>query len=354
MPISKLNIEEFLFFAQSNTVLDVRSPGEYEHAHIPGALSFPIFNNEERKIIGTAYKQESREKAIKIGLDSFGKNMVRMVEEAEKISAQRKDASREVGIHCWRGGMRSATMAWLLDLYGFKVYLLTGGYKAYRHWVLKQFEKKYKLLIVGGYSGGDKTGVLQELKKLKEPVIDLEALASHKGSAFGSLGMGAQPSQEHFENVLANELYKQSSSYQDKPIWIEGESQRLGDINIPFVFYTNMRTQSLFFLDIPFQHRVTHIIKDYGKFEKEKIINGIVRIKKKLGGLETKTAINALLEDDLSACFSILLKYYDKLYLKSTYSKEEADRNITIVTSDSTDVKTNTEKLIQHVRNGKY
>ena len=354
MPINKLNIEEFLAFAQNNPVLDVRSPGEYAHAHIPGAVSFPIFTNEERKLIGTTYKQESREKAIKIGLDSFGKNMVSMVEEAEKIIAAQKSASREIGIHCWRGGMRSAAMAWLLDLYGFKVYLLNGGYKAYRRWALQQFEKEYKLLVLGGYSGGDKTGVLQELKKIKEPVIDLEGLAAHRGSAFGAFGMGPQPSQEHFENLLALELHKLAITFNDATIWIEAESQRLGDINIPFIFYIKMRTAPLFFLDIPFEKRVAHILKHYGKFEKEKLINAIVRIKKKLGGLETKTAINALLEDDLNECFSVLLKYYDKLYLKSTHSKEEGERSITYITSDSTDSKLNSEKLITHLHSGKY
>jgi len=353
MPISKLNIDEFLSFAQNNPVLDVRSPGEYAHAHIPGAYSFPIFSNEERKIIGTAYKQESREKAIKLGLDFFGKSMVRLVEEAEKISENQKRTSREIGVHCWRGGMRSAAIAWLLDLYGFKVYLLSGGYKSYRKWALEQFQKDYNLYVVGGYTGGDKTGVLQELKKLQEPVVDLEAIASHKGSAFGGLGMPVQPSQEHFENLLALELNEQRTSFNNAPIWIEGESQRLGDVNIPFVFYKTMRTQPLFFLDVPFEKRLSHIVQYYGKFEKEKLINGIIRIKKRLGGLETKTAINALLEEDIHGCFTTLLQYYDKLYLKSTHSKEDGERPVSYVTSESIDVKLNTEKLIQHVRNRK-
>jgi len=346
MPISRLNIEDFLVFAKSNPVLDVRSPGEYDHAHIPGAFSFPIFNNEERKIIGTAYKQESREKAIKLGLDFFGKEMVRHVEEAEKIIALRKRSSREIGVHCWRGGMRSSAMAWLLDLYGFKVHLLNGGYKAFRHWVLEQFEKEYKLFIVGGYSGGNKTGVLQELKNAREAIIDLEAIASHKGSAFGGLGMAPQPSQEQFDNLLALELHKNF----DKKIWMEAESQRLGNVNIPFVFYQKMRVQPTFFLDIPFEKRLSHILDHYGKFEKASLINGIMRIKKKLGGLETKTAVNALLEDDLRTCFSVLLKYYDKLYLKSTHSKEEGERELIYIENETTDAKSITEKLIQDAR----
>lgn len=349
MSIHKLSIEEFLEIQAKFLVLDVRSPAEYAHAHIPDAISFPIFSNDERKIIGTAYKQESREKAIKLGLDFFGRNMVRMVEDAEKILNDKKNTSREVVVHCWRGGMRSAAVAWLLDLYGFKVYLISGGYKKFRGWVLNQFEKEYRLCIVGGYTGGDKTGIIHELQKKQLAVIDLEGLASHKGSAFGGLGMPSQPSQEHFENMLGFELYQQSAKNPDGVIWMEGESQRIGDLNIPFVLYKNMRCQPLFFMDVPFELRLAHIVKHYGKFEKEKLINAIIRIRKKLGGLEAKNAINALLEDDVSNCFSILLKYYDKLYLKSTHSKEEGERTITSILCTDIDTKLNTEKLLQHV-----
>jgi tRNA 2-selenouridine synthase len=352
MSITKINIEDFIKGAETYPILDVRSPGEYSHAHIPNAVSFPIFTNEERKIIGTAYKQESREKAIKLGLDFFGKNMVRLVEEAEKIMQTVNNSSREIGVHCWRGGMRSATIAWLLDLYGFKVYLLSGGYKTYRQWALQQFEKKYSLIILSGYTGSDKTGILLQLQKNNTPVIDLEGIASHKGSAFGSLGMNPQPSQEHFENVLALELHHKIVNFADSPIWLEGESQRIGNLNIPLTFFQHMQSQSFLFLEIPFQNRLAHIIKHYGKFEKEKLINAIVRIKKKLGGLETKTAVNALIEDDLDTCFTILLRYYDKLYLKSSY-KSAGVKSMTHIDSNTIDIKSNLEKILQHVRIGK-
>jgi tRNA 2-selenouridine synthase len=121
LAITKLHIEEFLALANTLPVLDVRSPGEYNHAHIPGAISFPLFSNEERRIIGTAYKQESREKAIKIGLEAFGKNLVSRVEEAEKLVNSKGAPAKEVIVHCWRGGMRSAAVAWLLVFYWFKL-----------------------------------------------------------------------------------------------------------------------------------------------------------------------------------------------------------------------------------------
>ncbi len=354
MAINKVHIDEFLELAKTMPVVDVRSPGEYHHAHIPGAFSLPLFSNEERKVVGTAYKQESREKAIKIGLDYFGKKMVTVVEEAEAILKQSKNDSRHIGVHCWRGGMRSAAIAWLLDLYGFKVYLLVGGYKVYRHWVLEQYEKNYVLHVVGGYTGGNKTGIIHELKKLGEPVIDLEGLAKHMGSAFGNLDLIEQPSQEFFENLLATELAALSGEDGKTAIWLEGESQRIGMVNLPFSFYKNMRREAIFFMDIPFEKRLEHIIKIYGKFDKDKFISAIIRIKKKLGGLETKNAVNALLEDDIQGCFRILLHYYDKLYLKSTSTAKEEEGKVTYVISETTDAKLNTQLVLNHVRNGNY
>jgi tRNA 2-selenouridine synthase len=264
MAINKLSIEDFLVFAKQHPVLDVRSPGEFEHAHIPGALSFPLFTNEERKVVGTAYKQESREKAIKIGLDYFGKNMVNLVEAAEKIILTNKNSSREVGVHCWRGGMRSASIAWLLDLYGFKVNLLQGGYKAYRHWVLKQLDGDYDLKILGGYTGSNKTGLLTLLNKTHN-VIDLEGMAGHKGSAYGNLDMVPQPGQEFFENLLATELYQCSLQKSKGSILLEGESQRIGTVNIPLNFYKAMRKSPLLVLNVPFQTRLNFISQEYGK-----------------------------------------------------------------------------------------
>jgi tRNA 2-selenouridine synthase len=354
MAITKLSIDEFLQLSQQYPVLDVRSPSEFSHAHIPGAHNLPLFSDEERKVVGTAYKQETKEKAIKLGLDFFGVKMVKMVEEVESIVSSwqltvgsKKTGDRELPtancilVHCWRGGMRSAGVAWLLDLYGFKVYTLVAGYKAYRNWVLQQFEKEYSSIhIVGGYTGSGKTEALHALAKKDQAIIDLEKLASHKGSAFGSLGQPAQPSQEMFENLLADELKMivdrwqligkngqpdnyQPSSANYPPLWIEDESQRIGNVNIPTAFFQQMRNKQIYFTNIPFESRLDFIVEHYGKFEKEKLVNNIIRIKKRLGGLETKTAINCLLEDNVRGCFSVLLMYYDKFYLKSLRNRED-------------------------------
>ena len=349
MAITKLDISEFLLRTEGILILDVRSPSEYNHAHIPGALSLPLFTDEERKIIGTAYKQESREKAIKIGLESFGKNMLPMVERVEKILNEKKEPNKEIGLHCWRGGMRSSSVAWLLNLYGFNVILLNGGYKAYRNWVLTQFEKEYNLIVLSGYTGSNKTGALHELERAGQVVIDLEGLAGHKGSAFGNLEMIPQPGQEYFENMLAFELNRQDKSDSKLPIWVEAESQRIGMVNIPLPFFKTMRKSTLLFLEVPFEKRLSFIIENYGQHNKEKIISAILRIKKKLGGLEMKSAINFLLEDDINSCFGILLKYYDKLYLKSTNSRDLNQRPIITIPSESTDRKINLNKLLEYV-----
>ena len=198
MAVVKIEIAEFLEKSRDFPVLDVRSPGEYQHARIPDAISFPLFTDEERKVVGTLYKQRSREAAIKAGLDHFGPKMRPMVETAEALTEQMFKAGRPrtVLVHCWRGGMRSGAVAWLLDLYGIKVFSLVGGYKKFRHWVLHQFEQDWPLQIIGGHTGSGKTITIRHLQEKNEQSIDLEALASHKGSAFGAMDMPPQPSQE--------------------------------------------------------------------------------------------------------------------------------------------------------------
>ncbi len=299
-------------------IIDVRSPGEYAHAHIPNAFSLPLFTDEERAAIGTTYKQESREAAIKLGLPFFGTKMQNMIEQVEGWAANYEKTNGKkpiILIHCWRGGMRSAAVAWLLDLYGLKTEQLTGGYKAYRNWVLAQFEKDYSMKVLGGFTGSGKTEILLQLQKSKLPVIDLEGLANHKGSAFGALGQNAQASQEQFENNLARALLNISS--QHPYFWIEDESQRIGTNMLPITFFKNMRNSICYFIDIPFDARLQFIAQAYGKFAVADLIAATLRIQKRLGGLETKTAVNLLVENNIEGAFSILLKYYDKVYLKN-------------------------------------
>jgi tRNA 2-selenouridine synthase len=329
MPIEKIDISKFLSMT-GIPVIDVRSPAEFEHARIPGAYSLPLFLNEERAIVGTAYKQESREHAIKLGLEFFGVKMRRMVEEVEALLKEKN--SRHIVVHCWRGGMRSAGVAWLLDLYGFKVYTIIGGYKAYRRWALEYLKKDFDINILGGYTGSGKTEVLHHIKSLGYSVVDLEGLAHHKGSAFGAIGQPGQPSQEMFENLLAFSMFHEEKK--GDPIWLEDESQRMGLLNLPQEFWTMMRNKTNHFIDVPFENRLNFIVTHYGKLPKGELAAAITRIQKRLGGLETKTALNFLTEGDLKECFRILLHYYDKLYSKGLQNRPATTPVITIEAND--------------------
>lgn len=343
MAVTRLDIDSFLDAADF-PVLDVRSPGEYSHAHIPGAFNLPLFTDEERKIIGTAYKQESKEAAIKIGLDAFGPNMRRMVEIVEGICKEKK--SRKVLVHCWRGGMRSNAVAWLLDLYGFEVCLLDGGYKMYRQWVIAHWHRPLPYRILGGYTGAGKTGVLQALQKAGEPMLDLEGIAKHKGSAFGGLEREPQPTQEMFENLIAAEIHQLSQQHPTKPIWVEDESQRIGNLNIPHELFHHFYAAQMVFLDIAFEARLDHIVAEYSQHSTERILNGIVRIKKRLGGLETKTAVNHLLEGNLKECFRQLLFYYDKHYRKALENRPPSLHETITISRSSIDPKAIAATLI--------
>lgn len=347
MAIQKNTIVDFINSEPNYLLLDVRSPAEFEHAHIPGAHSVPLFDNEQRAIVGTTYKKQSREDAIKIALPFFGSKMKEMVEHVEKLSKEyeKMHAIKPIiFVHCWRGGMRSAAVAWLLDLYGFKVIQLQGGYKAYRNWAIDQFTQTYQLIVLGGYTGSGKTETLKALAANGKTFIDLEGLAKHKGSSFGALGQEAQPSQEMFENLLAQALYQENKK--GLPIWLEDESQRIGTVMIPGIFFKQLRASNCYFLNIPFESRLDFIVKNYGGFDSASLINATKRIEKRLGGLETKNAIQYLQEGNTKQAFEILLKYYDKWYDKNLKPSAEPTLNLINIEADFVNAHVNAELLM--------
>ena len=344
--MERLKISEFYRLSKGNLLIDVRSPSEYNHAHIPGAISVPLFSDEERKRVGTAYKQESREIAIKLGLDFFGPKMKAVVESVEKLVAEynnpneeQKTGSKKVFVYCWRGGMRSGAVSWLLNLYGFKVYTLIGGYKSFRKYVFEIFDQPRQCKILGGFTGSGKTIVLHQLEKSGETVIDLEKLAAHKGSAFGNIEMLPQPTQEMFENNLAVELLEKTGKPNPgnngsptlKVIWVEDESQRIGNLNIPNGFWNRMRNSPVYFLEIDFEKRLDNICKEYGGFSLAKLAEATVRIHKRLGPNETKKTLGFLEQGNIREAFSILLNYYDKHYLKGLHNRNELGKLLTIL-----------------------
>ncbi len=299
--------EQFLEQAKTHAVLDVRSPAEFLQGHIPGSISFPLFTDEERKRVGIVFKNSGKEASVLLGLDFVGPKMSSFVKSAREIAP-----SREVLVHCWRGGMRSAAMAWLLETAGFNVKILTGGYKAYRRYIRQETGSGYRLIILGGYTGTGKSEILKSLKVSGQQVLDLEQLASHKGSAFGDLAQRPQPTNEQFENTMIHELLKFDTAI---PVWVEDESRSIGIVSIPDPFYLKMKESTMIFLDMEKEKRVDNLVREYSDFDPILLENAIIKVSEKLGGLNTTLSIEALHQKEYRKVVTLLLGYYDKAYL---------------------------------------
>ncbi len=341
--IHQLSIEDFLIQSNEHLTLDVRSEGEFNYGHIPHATNLPLFNNEERKIVGTTYKQNSRNEAILIGLDIVGKKMGDFVRFVQPVIKENK-----VFVHCWRGGMRSGSMAWLLNLFGYEVFVLKGGYKSYRHQVLDVIGKKFRFIVIGGRTGSGKTAVLNELKIQGEQVIDLEGIANHKGSAFGALGQPPQPSTEHFENLLAEELKIFDVK---RRVWLEDESKTIGRVFLDLNFWNNLRLSPLFVIDLPLEIRLNKLAEEYGRFSHEELKTAFGNIVRRLGNEQCKNAITALEEKNTKLAAEIALYYYDKAYDKGITMKET--KEVFRFAFEEEDVKSIASTLIE-AANKKY
>lgn len=329
-------ITDFLSTA-AGPILDVRAPAEYAQGHIPGAISLPLFTDEERARIGTMYKQVSPDKAVLLGLDFFGPKLRTLAEQARQMAL-----GQEVRLHCWRGGMRSGAVQWLLELAGLTVNLLDKGYKDYRQWVLAELAAPRQLRVLGGATGSGKTAVLHALAAQGQPVLDLEQLAHHQGSAFGSLGQPPQPTQEQFENDLAAALAALPT--QGQPIWVEDESRTIGSVHLPAALYAQLQAAPLLVLEVPRAARVAYLAADYGRYDAGALAAAVLKLRKRLGGLVTKEALGAIAEDDIPKMVELVLGYYDKTY---AYGLE--GRKATTVAAEGTDAAANAALAMQIV-----
>lgn len=300
-----LGVEEFL--EHPGVLFDVRSPGEYTHGRIPGALSLPLFTDDERARVGTTYKQCGKDAAVLLGLQLTGPKLASFVEMARAAS---KDA--DIRVHCWRGGMRSGSMAWLLETAGMVPVTLQGGYKSFRHWCSNLCAKSRRYIVLGGMTGVGKTEKLRELQARGEQVLDLEALACHRGSAFGA--QGPQPSTEQFENEIAMQLAKFSH---DRPVWLEDESRLIGTCYIPQAIFTAMKEAEYVLLEAPRDERLARLCREYGQQSHEQLIASTSKLAKQLGGLRTAQAIEAITHGHIQDAASMLLEYYDSTYAYS-------------------------------------
>jgi len=334
---SKTDIQHFLKLASSLPVADVRTPSEFMSGHIPGAFNIPLFSDAERERVGIIYKKEGRINAIREGLRLAGPGLAEKLEKAIDLAA-----GGRLLVHCWRGGMRSEAMAWLFSLGGVDCEILEGGYKSYRHHVLESLSAHRKIYILGGLTGSGKTELLHYLKRSGQQVIDLEGLANHKGSAFGALGQEAQPSSEHFANMLFSEWEKTDPSL---PVWIEDESRNIGSVFMPDAFYGKLQENPAIILMMDIETRLPRLMNEYSRYNKSDLRTCVMKISKRLGGDNTREALEAIESGDLSRTAEITLRYYDKAYLYGLKKKKE--QNIIYVSSDTDDVALNAARVLE-------
>lgn len=319
--VKNITFDDFLDLAGAIALVDVRTPAEFAHGHIPGAFNIPLFSNEERILVGTTYKQIGREQAILLGFDLTGPKWSDYIRQAMIVAPGKK-----IAVHCWRGGMRSGAMAWALNLYGFEVYLIEGGYKSYRRWTHRLFESNRSVRILGGMTGSGKTKLLHELVKMGEQVIDLEGLARHQGSSYGTMNSMIQPTQEQFENNLAEQL---KSLDLLRPTWIEDENLNIGKLSIPRTFWEQMKNATLINLVIAKDQRTRELVADYGWLDKDFLVSCTERIRKRLGPVQTTQAVAAIRENRMADFIGLVLVYYDKTY-RSSLGKRDINQIFTI------------------------
>lgn len=310
---STLDINAFLVKAETAPVIDVRSEGEFQRGHIPGAVNIPLFTNEERARVGTAYKQVSKEAAIELGLEIVGPKLAYFLKQVKALNR------REVLVHCWRGGMRSGSFAWLMETAGIRASTLKQGYKAYRRHVHETFASPLNLVLLGGKTGSGKTRILKKLREKGEQVIDIEGLCHHKGSSFGSLGQLTQPSSEQFENDLYTEIKKSDGI---RRLWVEDESRNLGTVFLPETLWRQMRGAPVFFIEVTKDVRISHLVEEYAVHSKEELQSAVERIRKKLGDQNYRIAMEALEHGDYATVADLCLVYYDKAYLRGLTERD--------------------------------
>jgi len=334
------DITTFLRMAGEYPVADVRSPSEYSAGHIPGAVNIPLFNDREREIVGTKYKKEGRMQSILSGLELSGPSLRTKLETALRAAGNGK-----LLVYCWRGGMRSEAMSWLFSLGGIETIVLEGGYKAYRRYVLGELAADRKMIVLGGLTGSGKTRILKHLGENGHQVIDLEGLANHKGSAFGSLGQPSQPSSEQFANLLCGKLLK-CDPY--KPVWIEDESRNIGSVFMPVEFYLSMQRNMTIVLLMDVRTRLPRLLEEYSCYHADELSASVERISRRMGGERAKEALEAIKNGDFAKAITVTLDYYDRTYLYGLKRKDE--NRVVLINTDTDDVVINAARVADAAR----
>ncbi len=335
--IRQIEPTNFMQLTTRNPVVDVRSPGEFSQGHVPGAINIPLFDDTERAIIGTLYVKSGKEDAILKGLD------IALPKVDWYIHTLRKTLpAGDILIHCWRGGMRSAVMAEVFSKAGYDVDLLQGGYKAYRRFIRSELGAPSTIIVLGGFTGSGKTELLHEIASRGEQVIDLEALACHKGSVFGALGQPEQPTNEQFENNL---YARWSALNHSRMVWVEDESRMIGRITLPDPLVEHITNSTLIRVELDNEIRIARLVMEYAGFDQQLLAGAIKRIGDRVGGEGTKEAMKALEDKRFDVVAAIVLAYYDKAYLFSMDRRK--NKSIHDIHVSGTDMVTDAARIIE-------
>ncbi len=323
--IKKIHITQALE-ARNALLVDVRSPAEFEEDHLPGAFNVPLLNNQERHEVGIVYKQVGPYKARKLGLKMAAPKIEGFL---NTILEQKKE--KDLIFYCWRGGLRSYSMATFFDLLDLPVSIIDGGYKSYRNFVLEKINNPYpfELIVLYGMTGSGKTEVLQHLKNMEVPVIDLEKLACHRGSAFGHIGISEKRNQKQFDNLLSQEILKYKN---EKHVFVEGESRKIGSLLLPEYWMRCAKSARKILVSAPLSARIERIVRTYSQVEALEMtfLLSIEKIRKRLGGAffqELKTLLDQKNFRDFIG--KILENYYDKTYFPKNFKFEKWDLEVT-------------------------
>ena len=301
---------------QFDSLIDARSPGEFEIDHIPGAINCPVLSNEERAQIGTIYKQVSPFEAKRLGAAMVSANLARHLRE----TFCDKPANWKPLVYCWRGGLRSGSMVTWLRLVGWDAQQMAGGYKSFRGHVIEQLDAvvpQLQLRVLCGATGSAKTRVLQALEQRGAQILDLEGFASHKGSLLGGLPGVEQPSQKHFETLIVRQLEGFDLA---QPVYVEGESAKIGRLGVPLVLLEQLRRAPVIEVRATVPARLAYLLRDYAYLGDEpQVLVEKLGWLKELQGKETVARWQGWAEQrDLSPLFEeLMLRHYDPHYERS-------------------------------------
>ncbi len=314
---SYLPARDFLALRGGGPLIDVRSPGEFRQGHIEGAVNVALFDDAERAQVGTVYARQGRDAAITLGFSLVAPRL----NDYRRAIQRAAGGDRVVRMHCWRGGMRSESMGWLMQRVGFRVYLLEGGYRAFRRYVQEFFTTEPLLLqVLAGATGSGKTEVLHRLRAAGEQVVDLEGLAHHRGSAFGAIGLPPQPTTEQFENAL---FFSLRALDPQRAIWVEDESRNIGHVVLPAPFFDRMSEAPSTFVRMEAEDRCRRLAREYAGLPRGELVDAVMRIERRLGGDRARAIARMIQEGRLDEAIAGVLSYYDRQYFHAFHRRGE-------------------------------